>query len=470
MNHIFLLSSAEARRLWECLLDPPAVHLLWDDLVTLLSDLFGVERTNLFLVVPEQGQLRSRAASEFQWDIVLPWNEGIAGKVYQEKKSLLINDIPPSEFGHYFNRDPKGFQTRSMLTVPVFRDGDENEPIVMVIQLVNKIEGGFTEEDLEALKYWSRQIGVTLERTHGTEIWRHPESEPPALEDPEFDPVIPQMACRQAVLALPAFVNMFISKLGSCHVQLGGLFWTHSFWARGEMIKTLSKGYHHARLAHQLSGEPTRGEMHLSHVHSYVLRLLRWVCTLTRNELLCHMVATYEEWLGFYCSDFAAWICRTMPKERSVISSFVEDKRSHCIFYESLLLDYLMQHPRQRGEFRIYRFFLRSFYSYITHHLVKTMAHVAHRKDLPAQFTKTFRAFTDHRAQALMERAETRAPVPRSIFQRLVHHFIGLGSFSIHLFLAVLASPIALLWWTHDVPTLEAQQESLLERGQTASA
>lgn len=156
MNQSYLLSSVEARRLWECVMDPPAVHLLWSSLVALVCDLFSVERTNLFLVIPEKKQLRSRAASEFSWDIELPWHEGIAGKVFQEKAPLLINDIPNSEFGHFFNRDPKSFQTRQILTVPVFRDGDDRQGLVAIIQLVNKIEGEFNAEDLEALKYWSR--------------------------------------------------------------------------------------------------------------------------------------------------------------------------------------------------------------------------------------------------------------------------------------------------------------------------
>lgn len=469
MDHIFLLSSAEARRLWECLLDPPAVHILWEDLVTLLSDLFSVERTSLFLVIPEKQQLRSRAASKFEWDIELPWDQGIAGKVYQEREPLLINDVENSDFGHYFNLDTTKFKTRSMLTVPVFRDGDENQPIVAIAQLVNKIDVDFTDEDLEALKYWSRQIGVTMERTHGTEIWRHPESEPPFLGDPEFEPVLPRMAFKQATLALPAFVNLIISDLGNCHMQLRNLSWSRSFWEGRELIKMVRDGYRHARIGHQLSGELSAEEQKLSHFHRFFIRTMRWMCTMTRNDLICHMVAAYEEWLGFYASAFAYWICEPLPRERNLLYTLLEDKRSHAIFYESLMLDYLINHPARRQEFKVYQAVFKPIYSYLTRHMVGTMAHVSHQKDLPEQFAKRFGVFTNHRIRALWERAEARAPSGQGIIAQVCYRILGVASLVFHSMVAIMASPWALMWPSRHFPALEDEVHSLLKKERAAA-
>ncbi len=463
MNHIFLLSSAEARRLWECLMDPPAVHILWDDLATLLCDLFEVERTNLFLVIPEQEQLRSRAASQFTWDIELPWDEGIAGSVYQTKTPLLINDIPESEYGHYFNRNPEGFKTRSMLTVPVFREGDENQPIVALVQLVNKIDKDFSQEDLEAIKYWCRQIGVSLERTHGTEIWRHPESEPPSLETPSFDPVLPSLATKQASLALPSFVNLLVSELWNCSLQLRKLSWSRSFWESRELINIVRNGYRHARLAHKLSGEVTAREKRLARRYRYFARLIRWVSTITRNALLYHVLTAYDEWLSFYASTFAAWLCQGRPTEHNMLYSLVEDKRSHCVFYESLLLAFLQEHPRRITEFRLYHKIMQRFYTELAENMAETIGQVAKRAELPALFGSHFHAFTEHRSQALWERALTRTHLKRTWWRRLAHGCLGAGRVLGTLFITLAIAPFALIWpqWMTTTQPFEEYPELL---------
>lgn len=462
MNHIFLLSSAEARRLWEHLLDPPPVHILWEDLVTLLSDLFSVERTNLFLVVPEKKQLRSRVASQFEWDIELPWDKGIAGRVYQTRKPLLINDITHSEFGHFFNKDPKGFQTRSMLTVPIFQDGDEHQPIVALVQLVNRIGGEFVQEDLDALKYWARQIGVTLERTHGTEIWRHPESEPPFLNSPDFEPVCPRMSCRWASLALPGYMNLVISNVGNSHIQLRNLSWSRSFWEGRELIKMVRDGYRHARIGHQLSGELSDEEKRIARFHSFFVRVMRWMCNLTRSELICHMIATYEAWLSFYASAFARWVCNDMPEQRNLLFTLVEDKRSHAVFYESLMLDYMLQHPGRRAEIKVYQGIMGPFYAFLTRHMVTTMAHVSHQKKLPANFEQRFKQFTKQRFRALWERAEARAPAKRGFLLNVGSALLGVMSLLFHGAVALFALPWALLWPSREFPALEDEVHGLL--------
>ncbi len=470
MNHIFLLSSAEARRLWECLMDPPPVHVLWSDLTTLLCDLFDVERTNLFLVIPEKEQLRSRAASQFQWDIELPWNTGIAGHVFQNKTPLLINNIPASEYGHHFNKDPQGFQTQSMLTVPVHRDGDEQQAIVAVIQLVNKHGSEFSSEDLEAMKYWSRQIGVSIERTHGTEVWRHPESEPPYLEDPHFDPIFPALATKQAELALPGLVNLIISELGNCHLQLRQLSWARTFWESRELVHMVRNGYRHARRCHQLSGEATSNEKNLGRLHRYFVRLMRWVANLTRDDLLHHTLAVYEEWLGFYASAFSYWLCQKRPQERNLLYSLVEDKRTNCIFYESRLLDYLIQHPNRRQEFRLIHLSFRFFYSYLARRMVATTSHVSKQKNLPAQFDKYFLSFTKHRITALAERAQARIPEASSWPVRVLQSVWTSISLVIHGLATLVTAPFALVWPQRSRPVPFEEIDDLLDAKQAASA
>ncbi len=449
-------------------MDPPAVHLLWDSLVTLLCDLFSVERTNLFLAVPEQQLLRSRAASSFTWDIELPWDVGVAGRVYQEKTPLLLNDVPNSEFGHYFNKDPKGFQTQSMLTVPVYREGDEQQPIVAIIQLVNKIDGDFSEQEMEALRYWSRQIGVSLERTHGTEIWRHPESEPPHLEDPAFDPVIPGMATKQASLALPGFINLLVCELGNCGLQLRRLSWSQSFWESRELINIVRNGYRHTRIAHQLSGETTSDEKRLGFWHRYFTRVIRWTCGLSRNAILCHTLTAFEEWLSFYSSTFAYWLSQHRPKEKNLLHSLIEDKRSHCIFYECILLESLIQHPNRIEEYRLYHRLFNLFYGFMARRMVKTVAHVSQRPELTGLFATHFKAFTSHRSQALWDRAQARNKINHSAWRRVLRMAVGTVSLFAMSGLGLLIAPVALLVPIKHPPTTEEEIPELLPHGKAA--
>lgn len=451
-------------------MDPPALHVLWEELVVLLSDLFGVERTNLFLVIPEKEQLRSRAASQFEWDIELPWNEGIAGRVYQEGQPLSINNIPDSEFGHYFNKDPKGFRTRSMLTVPVHRDGDESEAIVAIIQLVNKIEGDFTSEDLEALKYWSRQIGVTLERSHGMEIWRHPESEPPYLSDPEFDPVLPKRASRQAVEAVPSFVSLAVNQRGCGNLQLCNLAHVENFWEGRELVKMVRDCYRHARVAKQLEGELSHDEVKIAARHRIFLRLIRILTSVTRNRMVAYLTGAYEEWLGFYASAFAYWLYDAVPQNRNALYSLVEDKRSHAVFYESLVLDHLAHHLWRRAEMRIFQRVFRALYVNMTRHMLQRMSEVTHRKELPQQFAAYFAAFTDHRFDALWQRAETRAPGAQSLGRRLLSYALGTLKLTVYSGTACLLFPLAFILPMRELPAREEEMGSLIESTHGAHA
>lgn len=184
---------------------------------------------------------------------------------------------------------------------------------------------------------------------------------------------------------------------------------------------------------------------------------------MTRNDLICHMVAAYEEWLGFYASAFAYWMCDKLPEQRNLLYTLVEDKRSHAIFYESLMLDYLINHPHRRAEFRVYQWFMRPLYAHLTRQMVMTMAHVAHHKELPKLFAKRFETFTDRRIRALWERAEARAPESHHMLPQLGYWTLALFSAMSNFFVALLAMPWAMMWPSREFPALEDEVHSLLK-------
>ncbi len=439
-------------------MDPPAVHILWDNLTDLLCDLFGVERANLFLVIPEKQQLRTRAASQFEWDVVLAWEDGVAGHVYQNGAVSLINDIPNSEYSHHFNRDPEGYATRSMVTVPVFRDGDENQSIVALIQLVNKIGSPFDESDLEALRYWARQIGISLERSHGTEIWRHPESEPPFLNDPEFNLILPQLSAKEIMHNLASCVAKAVCEWRSYHLQSQNMTRSQSPWENHELMKMVRDECRHSHVVEQLAEEaPEEGEG-LSGRYKFLLKLFRLMSLMTRSHCLSYLLGAYREWFSFFSSAFLYRLYEGMPRERNLLHAIVENERSHGTFFESRLLDHMIQYPQLRYKMYLFQRLARFFYGRLTRRLIEPFLPVVRRRELPGQFAELFLRFTDHRLDSLQQRAELRAPLATGWWSWLTTHWVGWFYVMAYAAVALFLAPLALLWPIHAV-TKEEEDE-----------
>jgi len=121
-------------------------------LMLTIRDLFGVEAGTLYRF--------DRPASQLVFEVVigphqetlyqqrLPIDRGLAGWVVRNGEPLLIPDV---------RRDPRfegmfdhqsGFQTRSVLCVPLLVRGQ----VCGVIQLINKLNGEFNERDLLVLR------------------------------------------------------------------------------------------------------------------------------------------------------------------------------------------------------------------------------------------------------------------------------------------------------------------------------
>ncbi|GMF13479.1 unnamed protein product [Phytophthora lilii] len=101
--------------------------------------------------------------SEGATDIRVPYGKGIAGTVAATGKAMNISDAyaDPNFDSQYDQRN--GYQTRSMLCVPV-RNGANNT--VGVMQVLNKIsvdkKASFSDEDEEILTILAAQAGVAL--------------------------------------------------------------------------------------------------------------------------------------------------------------------------------------------------------------------------------------------------------------------------------------------------------------------
>ncbi len=133
-----------------------------DELLVFFSNLarniLHVDRCSLFISDEDRELLWTKVAHGVD-KIEVPWNKGVVGKVFQEKKPLIINDAYASP---YFNPsvDAKtGYRTENILTVPVFLPSGR---IIGVFQAVNKKKGVFREWDLEVFSFLARYAGKTL--------------------------------------------------------------------------------------------------------------------------------------------------------------------------------------------------------------------------------------------------------------------------------------------------------------------
>jgi adenylate cyclase len=130
-------------------------------LVEMTTSALRAERGSLFLNDPETGELYSRVAQgNFQREIRLLNNSGIAGHVYTTGKGVIIHDAYTDP---RFNRtvdEQTGFVTRSILCVPIRTVTGE---LIGVAQALNKRKGLFTKGDLQLLETMTAQGTLALQ-------------------------------------------------------------------------------------------------------------------------------------------------------------------------------------------------------------------------------------------------------------------------------------------------------------------
>jgi signal transduction histidine kinase len=125
------------------------------------SDLMKAERCSIFLYDPVRDELWTTVALGIEGKIIrIPAQAGIAGSCFQEAAAINLADA----YGDpRFSREVDivtGYRTRSVLCLPIFK---RDQTLLGVIQLLNKIEGTFTEEDELFLKTYANHAAVFLE-------------------------------------------------------------------------------------------------------------------------------------------------------------------------------------------------------------------------------------------------------------------------------------------------------------------
>ncbi len=131
-------------------------------LMDLVVKIMGCERSTLFLVDPDKGELWSKVfQGEDAVTVRLPVGRGIAGEVARTGESLNIEDAQ----GHpLFLPDIDrltGYRTRTLLTTPL---RDHGGRVTGVVQVLNRRDGRpFDEDDRTLLESLSSQLSLALQ-------------------------------------------------------------------------------------------------------------------------------------------------------------------------------------------------------------------------------------------------------------------------------------------------------------------
>lgn len=129
--------------------------------LNIAKDNLKAERGTIYIYEPLKQQLVSKIidGSEFK-EIRLPLGVGIAGKSALNKRVYNVkNAYEDPEFEISFDEE-SGFKTKTLICVPII--GNENN-LIGVFQLLNKVNGVFSDDDEEFLKLLSSSAAMAIQ-------------------------------------------------------------------------------------------------------------------------------------------------------------------------------------------------------------------------------------------------------------------------------------------------------------------
>jgi Nif-specific regulatory protein len=125
------------------------------------SRLAGCERASLFLWDQARGELVARPALGMEGgELRVPDDVGVAGKVVHTGRPYLQDDVRADPTWNPRVDEATGFRTRGLLCVPMCEPGGR---CVGALEVLNKVGGAFTPEDVRTLEALAGQAGAALE-------------------------------------------------------------------------------------------------------------------------------------------------------------------------------------------------------------------------------------------------------------------------------------------------------------------
>ena len=129
-----------------------------------IQQALGADRCTVFLLDDTTNELWSKVALGLEMqEIRFKANKGLAGHVAMTGETVNINNAYENE---YFNKDidqQTGYKTRNILCMPI---RNLSHQIVGVFQVLNKINGDFTQKDEDLLIAIGSSAGIAIENAN----------------------------------------------------------------------------------------------------------------------------------------------------------------------------------------------------------------------------------------------------------------------------------------------------------------
>jgi adenylate cyclase len=123
------------------------------------TKLIGCERGSVFLHDPSTNELYARIGGRFAREIRILDSGGVAGDVFSKNMGMIVHDAYADPRFDSSTDSQTGYRTRSILCAPL---RTMTGRVIGVAQLLNKIDGEFTEGDLSLLEAVIAQSSISL--------------------------------------------------------------------------------------------------------------------------------------------------------------------------------------------------------------------------------------------------------------------------------------------------------------------
>lgn len=129
--------------------------------------LLGADRASIFIRDIEQKTLVACPALGVDGGrLFLPDNKGIVGETIQSGKAVVVHDAYADDRFDQSVDKKIGYKTRNLLCVPLF---DAVGEVIGAFELINKLEGDFTEDDLVAVRDFGIHTAIAIKNTRELE-------------------------------------------------------------------------------------------------------------------------------------------------------------------------------------------------------------------------------------------------------------------------------------------------------------
>lgn len=123
------------------------------------TEIVAAERCSIFILDAERDEVWTKVAHGVD-EVRLPASQGLVGATIQSREIQICLDAYHDARFFKGIDEQTGYQTRSLLAVPLF---DKQDGVLGVIEMINKREGFFSSMDAELMVLLGNYISTTLE-------------------------------------------------------------------------------------------------------------------------------------------------------------------------------------------------------------------------------------------------------------------------------------------------------------------